>query len=204
LLSLVQTQLTLHTSVAYFKTELLRIIITYALIPVFFIFISCGSGMTGVKSSDFKNIDSNFSGTFKNLSYKNARKHSSGYIFDDLGILNLFEIKNKNLDSINLSFVNDHSLLIKYSDSTGTRTKKFSGKFTKRGFFEIYFRKQNVQIPPLFPIIYSKTNVDRIRISLSSNNDLLIDDYSARGGNIFILAGGGNSSAIYYFERIKK
>ena len=177
--------------------------IPFELIPMFLVFISCGSGMTAIKSSNFKKIDSNFSGTFKNLSYKNTRKHNSSSELDNLRILKLFKIDNKNVDSINLSFTTDNSLVIEYSDSTGIRTEKFNGEFSKRGFYEIYFRKQNIEIPPLFPIIYSKTNIDRIRISLSTENELLIDHYIAIGGNILILAGGGGSNSIYYFERIK-
>lgn len=160
--------------------------------------------MTTIKSSELKKIDTNFSGTFKNLSYKNIRKHGNGYEFDNLGVLRLFEIGNQNVDSINVSFTTDNSLILKYSDSTGTRTGEFSGKFSKRGFYEFYFNKHNIEIPPFIPIIYSNTKINRIRISLSSENKLLIEKYRAQGGNVFILGGGGSSKSIYYFEPINK
>ena len=156
--------------------------------------------MTGIKSSEFQKIDSNFSGTFKSISYKNVRPNSTE---KNLEMLNLFELINQNTDSINLSFTNDNSLIIKFTDSTGIRTERFNGKFSKRGFYEIYFRKKNIEIPPFLPIIYSESDIDRIRISFTPENDLLIDNYRAFGGNILILGNGGAYSSLYYFERIK-
>ena len=160
--------------------------------------------MSTLKSSEFRTIDSSFSGTFNNLSYKNIREHNSGYEFDNLGILKLLEIDVQNVDSVNLSFATDNSLVIKYSDSTGIRTENFKGQFSKKGFYEFYFRKKNIQIPPLLPVIYSRNITDRIRITLTLDNDLLIDDYTARSGNLLFFGGGGNSSSIYYFEPINK
>ena len=185
----------------HIKTELLKKRITYELIPLFLIVISCGSGMTAIGSSDFKKIDSTFSGTFKNLSYKTIREQKSEYGYDNSEILKLFEIKNQNFDSISMSFTPNNSLVIKYSDSTGIITKQYHGEFSKRGFYEIYFRKRNIEIPPLLPIIYSEYDTDRIRISLTPENNLLIDDYRAYGGNILVFGNGGGFSSLYYFER---
>lgn len=169
-----------------------------------FILVSCGSGLIGVKTSDIKAFDSNFSGDFKHLSYKDKYRNSGSYSHRNVDMLSLFNIEDKNIKSVNISFSKDQLLIVKYADSSGIKSKTFHGKFTKRGFYQVYHAKENLEIPPLFPIIYSKTYISRIRISLSSNNDLLIDDYYESGGNIFILAGGSFSRSAHHFESIQK
>ncbi|MFD0861479.1 hypothetical protein ACFQ1M_04620 [Sungkyunkwania multivorans] len=170
-------------------------------IPIFLTLIACGSGMTGIESSEFQKIDPNFSGTFKNRSYKNIRPNNGGH---DLKIIDLFGLKSKHADSINLSFTNDHSLVVKFNDSTGVRTEQFNGKFSRRGFYEIYLKKKNIEIPPLLPLLYCEYDTNRIRISFTPDNDLLIDNHVAFGGSILVLGNGGSYNALYYFERVKE
>ena len=73
--------------------------------------------MTKIKLADFKSIASNFSGTFKNLSYKNDNKPYNSFEYKNQEILKLLKIDAQNIDSVHLSFTTPHSLVIKYVDS---------------------------------------------------------------------------------------
>ena len=101
---------------------------------------------------------------------------------------------------MSVSFSSNNELILTYEGESGQSSEYFQGKFRKRGYYEIYLRKKNIQIPPLFPIIYSSTDILRIRISLTKEKDLIIDIYKNRGGNIFLMAGGGRSRYQLYFK----
>jgi len=75
------------------------------------------------------------------------------------------------------------------------------GKLSKRGYFQIYLTRYVTRIPPLFPIIYSDVLIDRRRIGITKNNELVIDEYYQSGKNIFIL---GNSTSDRYQFFFKK
>ena len=60
------------------------------------------------------------------------------------------------------------------------RKWQFQGKFSKRGFYEIFLRNKKIEIPPFIPIIYSNRDINRIRIGLTVNNDLVIANKWAR------------------------
>ena len=161
--------------------------------------ISCGTGMK-IPSEKILNIDSEFRGSFSNISHKVTTKNG---IEKNSDILTLLNIVNNKSDSISVRFSSKNELAVTYNGILGKSTEYFKGKFSKRGYFEIYLKKKNIQIPPLFPIIYSKTDINRLRINLTKENTLIIDKYFSRGGNIFLLAAGGSGRFQYYFNRFE-
>jgi hypothetical protein len=78
----------------------------------------------------------------------------------------------------------------------------FEGEFNKKGYFEIYLSKDKVAIPPLFPILYSRTNINRLIIIGSREGNLIVDNYYDRSGNFFILATGSSARNQFYFKKL--
>ena len=172
--------------------------ISSLIILLSFVLISCGTGLK-VSSDKLLGIDSNFKGTFQNFSHKRTPKKENQ---TDTTILQLLNIFNKYSDSVSVSFASD-KLVIEYKDILGKSRVSFDGKFSEKGYYEIYFSKKKIEIPPLFPIIYSKVDVDRIRLSLTKEKELIIDNYYDRGGNVFILGAGGGGRYQFYFKSAK-
>ena len=82
------------------------------------------------------------------------------------------------------------------------KEKTFHGAFSKKGYLEIFLRNNKKEIPPLLPIIYGKYNINRIRIALTLENDLIIDNSWNEGGNIFILGVGDKGRRQQFFKRM--
>ena len=80
-----------------------------------FILVSCGSGLIGVKTSDIKAFDSNFSWDFKHLSYKDKYRNSGSYSHRNVDMLSLFNIEDKNIFDLPLK---------KYASTYSTGMKK--------------------------------------------------------------------------------
>ncbi|RKS02856.1 hypothetical protein C8C84_2586 [Flavobacterium sp. 102] len=92
---------------------------------------------------------------------------------------------------------------VTYDDVIGKTTEYYQGKFSKKGYYEIFIRKKNIQIPPVLHLLYSKIDIYRLRISLNKEKELIIDSYYKRGGNVFLLAAGGSGRTQYYFKATK-
>jgi hypothetical protein len=159
---------------------------------------SCGTGMM-VSKKDFLPIDNKFKATFENKSYlaKGRNYGNSGAT-----ILDFFELYKLKTDTIQFHFDNDNKLILTFNDSLSVRTEPFKGKFRKKGYYEIFIRNYKKEIPPLFPIIYSTRDIKRLRLGLTQENNLVIDNKWAKDGNIFILAGGGSERYRSYFRPI--
>ena len=56
------------------------------------------------------------------------------------------------------------------------------------------------EIPPFIPIIYSRRNISRLRLAMTTAGELVVDHKWANDGNIFLLAGGGSGRAQYFFK----
>lgn len=170
----------------------------FFILSIIWIFISCGTGLK-ISKEKLLIINSNFKETFINASHKTTTIKTG--IKRDSDILTLLNLENKKSDVVTISFSSKNELIIQYKDTLGSKTEYLQGKFSNRGYYEIYLRKKNIQIPPLIPLLYSKIDIDRIRISLTKENDLIIDNYFSRGGNIFLLSGGGSTRHQYYFKQ---
>ncbi|MCB0381620.1 MAG: hypothetical protein KDD24_10210, partial [Flavobacteriales bacterium] len=157
-------------------------------ILIFFIIsllTACSS--MGIRKSKLKFIDSTFKGFISNNHHKiKGRKYGSP------DLLNTFEIRNAQSDTIWIEFSKSENLIIKYYEHNILKEAQFNGKFTKKGFYDLYLRNERKEFPPIFPIIYSKKNILNIRIGLTKENDLIIDHFWIEGGNIFILGAGSS------------
>ena len=168
---------------------------------VIIIFSSCSTGMK-IRTKNFIEITNDFSGTFNVNPHNVQSKHKTNFKPE---ILFLFNIDNKVLKAkkVHINFDKNHDLVVSYKGLLGIETKHFNGKFNKKGYYEIHISKERITVPPLFPILYSRTNIDRIRIGLSKNGNLIIDKYLNRTSNIFLLAGGSVSRSQSFYKKIK-
>lgn len=155
---------------------------------------SCRSGV-GIRKANTNYFDSSFSVMVNNKSFKIKDQK-----YKDRTLLNLFKINEEKADTVYMSFNNSKELKITFTDKGQTITKTFAGEFTRRGYFEIYFSNKRIEIPPLLPIIYSNNNIDRIRIALTIEGDLIVDNKWDHSGSIFLLAGGGIGRQQSYFK----
>ena len=160
---------------------------------------ACGTGLRMNKSYCIP-IDDKYSGTFPNRSYKANDGNC------DMTLLQLFNIFDSKTDSVMIEFDKVGQLQITFRDSLSnlndkTRIETFQGYFSHKGYYEIYLKKEKKEIPPLFPIIYSDYNIDRIRIAFTTENDLIIDNKWKLGGNIFLMAAGDSDRTQYFFKK---
>jgi hypothetical protein len=169
----------------------------YKIITVFMVFLlftltfsSC-TGIRTIHPSEFKSIDQNFKGTFTN---KVCKFH--GVTAKD-NALQLFEVKQISDEKFKIGF--DSIGRLKISSVSGEWSTEFGGKF-KRGFYQVYLRKKRIEIPPVFPIIYSDVDVYRLRIAYHQYGYLLIENKYFRGKSIFFLGGGKGQRNVYYFS----
>lgn len=155
---------------------------------------SCGSGLKGNKSKT-RHFDSHSSGTFDNQPFKtNGRRYGSP------SLLELFEIHNVSADSVSLRF-SAEGLQLVYTDGQRVDSVSFQGKFSKKGYYELFLSNEKVQIPPFFPFIYGRHNINRIRTALTIEGDLIIDNMWNQSGNIFILGVGDKGRRQSYFKQ---
>jgi hypothetical protein len=148
-----------------------------------------------IRKSKIKYFDSSFSAIVDNNSYK-----VKGRRFGDLTLLNLFEIRDENIDRVNISFNDSKEMKLSYTYKGQETTKILTGNFAKKGYFEIYFRNQKKEIPPLLPIIYSNNHINRVRLALTIDGNLIVDNMWDDSGNIFILAAGSSGRRQSFFK----
>lgn len=120
--------------------------------------------------------------------------------YGNLTLLNIFEIRDENIDSVQISFNDTKELKFTYTDKGQKIIKTFAGTFAKKGYFEIYFRNQKKEIPPLLPIIYSNNHINRVRLALTIDGNLIVDNMWDDSGNIFILAAGSSGRRQSFFK----
>lgn len=158
---------------------------------------SCGTGLS-IRKSDVKYFDKHFSGTFDNNAFKiNGRRYGSPTLLD------LFEIHNVSADSIAVKINDTGQLQLTYKDKE-VITKTFEGSFKDKGYYEVFLRNEKKEIPPGFPIIYGKHNVNRIRVALTVQDDLIIDNKWNESANIFVFGVGDKGRRQSYFRKKAK
>lgn len=155
---------------------------------------SCGTGMN-IKKSQVKYFSDHFSATINNNSYKaNAQRYGSP------SLLQLFEIQNEIADSVSIKFNDNHELILSYKANDTTKDKIFKGQFVEKSYYEIFLRNKKKEIPNGFPIIFSSNNINRIRIALTNQGDLIVDNMWDEGGNIFIFGVGDKGRRQSFFK----
>lgn len=170
----------------------------YLIIALTFLTFSCAASR--VAKTEFKPMQVGFKSTFLNIpEYGRKRTSDSLQYLENGSILinfNKYDVKAK---QVTIEIVSKTECKITYNN----KSEIFKGKLHKKGFFEIFHFKKRLEIPPVFSILYSKVHVDRIRLYLRPNNDLIIQEKYESGGNVFILAGGTSSLLKYYYKKVK-
>ncbi|MGL4584664.1 MAG: hypothetical protein ACRCVU_16980, partial [Flavobacterium sp.] len=145
---------------------------------------SCSSGLK-VKRSEVLPIDNSFKaaieGTFVDTDIKEYRKN----VF-----LSYYKVNSWLADTVHIHFNENDQLLLTYKDTIGTKEVLINGRFVKKKYYEYFNVREKVAIPPLFQFIYSKIDVNRIRLGVTKNGEVVLDQYYDVGGNIFIMAAG--------------
>ena len=155
---------------------------------------SCGTGMR-IRNSRVSYFDSSFAASIEVNSFKtigSKRGISS--------LMHLFEIREEKVDSVFIRFNDKKELQFTYLHNGEKREKLFTGRFAKRGFYEIYFRNQKKELPPIFPIIYSVYHIKRVRLALTIEGDLIVDDMWDESGTIFIVGAGSSGRRQSFFR----
>lgn len=169
-----------------------------AIIVTTFFLSSCSTGLS-VRKSQVVYFDSQFTGTFKNNAYDvNGRRYGSPTLLD------LFERYHVKADSVSILFDKSGDLELTYIDSTGKAVnEKFKGAFQKKGYYQVYLHNDRKEVPPGFPFIYGKYNINRLRLAGTPDGNLIVDNHWHQGGNIFILGAGDNGRRQSFFGRKK-
>ncbi|MBT1686843.1 hypothetical protein [Dawidia soli] len=157
---------------------------------------ACGTGVS-VRKSKVKYLDGQLSGTFDNNAFK-----VNGCRYGSPTLLDLFEIYQVRTDSVSVAFDGSGALELAYTDNDGEWKKdKLKGSFTKKGYYEVFLRNDKKEIPPFFSIIYGRYNVNRIRMVLTTEGDLIIDNTWDESANILFLGVGDKGRRQSFFRQ---
>ena len=149
----------------------------------------------GMRKSQVKYFDTHFSATIYNYSFKvHGRRYGSPTL------LGLLEIKNEITDSVSMSFNENRELVLTFRVNDTLRTKILKGQFSEKGYYEIFLRYKKYEIPPGFPIIYGNNNINRIRMALTLEGDLIIDNMWDEAANIFLIGAGDKGRRQSFFK----
>ncbi|WP_299677362.1 hypothetical protein [uncultured Dokdonia sp.] len=163
-----------------------------------------GSCSATFKQKKFQEFDNDFQVSVLNSSYeikKDTILNSGRY-----ELLNMFNLYDKKVDTVNLKF-NDHGeLILSFKDDIrGLKREQtiiYKGKFKGKKTYQITLIKERVQVPPVVPIIYGKTHIDKIYIKLLANGDIAIKEYFKKEGNIFLITAGPSHKTKSFYQKI--
>jgi hypothetical protein len=158
---------------------------------------SCGKTLP-LRKKHTQPLNQQFKGTFHNQAFQiSGRNPYQGHT----SILQELEIFPQESEWISIEFGRNNELYLHYPKGGDTITSMFQGKFKKNGSYQIWLRRKRIEIPPFFPIIYSRVDIKRLRFHLDLENNLVIHNKWARTANIFILAAGGSGKYNSYFYK---
>lgn len=150
--------------------------------------VSCKS-YKEIKDKELATISSKNLGEFHSVS--NTKKKTDYQV----SIQELFGINN--LDSLVKVKINrNNEIEIHYKNVLGgNEITTYKGKF-KKNYFEVFLVKKRVFLPP----IYCKNRVNRLRIGLSQNKELVINRYYDYSGMFMLFAAGTSDNKQYVFK----
>lgn len=159
-------------------------------IIILFSLFSCKS-FQEIKDKDLVVFSAKTLGEYQSLS--NQKKKTEYQI----SIQELFRIKN--LDEIvKIVISKNDEIEIHYKNVLGgNEIAAFKGKF-KKNYFEVYLDKKRVFFPP----IYCKTNINRLRIGITKNKELVINQHYDYSGMILLFAAGNSDNKQYVFKKL--
>jgi hypothetical protein len=155
-------------------------------LTIILILLSCGVIRIG-NTSDFASyiLPDEINGCYINRNAQNS-------------ILSLFNIRDY-ADFVTIYLENSNTINLIYNNDSICNKYLFNGKKTNK-YFEIYLSKKVF----LIPLIFSKSNIDRIRIGKTEDGKLLIRNFIDFGGNILFLGSGVRNETSYVFEMTDK
>ncbi len=142
-----------------------------------------------IKDKELVAFPKELSAEFQSLSNKKKKKEDQVYIQE------LFDIRN--LDTVvKISITKKDEIEMYYKNVLGGMdVAAFKGKF-KKNYFEVYLTKKRIFFPP----IYCKTNINRLRIGLSNNQELVINRHYDYSGMVLLFAAGNSDHKQYVFK----
>ena len=171
---------------------------TFIIVLIYFVLCSCKTNIKVIKSN--KEHFCQFYGTFDNNAFKVVR----GNRYGSPSLLELFEIYHIKTDSVTIECDSMGELKLIFVDKEKNITEKtIKGSYSNKGYLEIFLRYESKKFPPFIPIIYGKYNINKIRLSLTENGDLIVDNKWIEGGHIFIFGVGDSGNRKSYFKRRK-
>ena len=165
------------------------------------LFLSCGTGLK-ISQKDSEPIVKGFSKSFSNQSFKTSKSITN--LINGPELLSFFGILNSNAEIVTLTFKNNDSLDLTYKDSTTTKTLTYQVRYARKGYLEILAVRKNIQIPPVIPFLYSNVDLNRTRIGLTTNNELIIDHKWEKSGSFLLFMGGAGGRTQYFFKPANK
>lgn len=97
---------------------------------------------------------------------------------------------------------NDNILELVYKEKSVVKTLSFQVKLKRKGYLEMLSVNKKIQIPPFFPLLYSKVDFNRIRVGFTANGELIVDNKWEKSGRVFIFMGGAGGRMQYFFKSL--
>ncbi len=142
------------------------------------LFAACKSSMNSTSARSI--LTPAYTGTFANHPYKaDGIKHYGPYT-----LLEVFRLDSAVADSVTIAFDSAARLRLSYTFNGVSHEHFFAGAFNKKGRYKFVFENKKIEIPPIFPIIYSQYHVHHIRLSLTPKGDLLLRNRWQQGGSV--------------------
>jgi hypothetical protein len=139
-------------------------------------------------------------------SYQNNAYKVNTKIYGSPTLLALIEVYSIEADSVSIKIRDNYEGELNYKDykdlPTELRMKVLEGRLSKKGYIVVFLSNKRTEIPPFFPIIYSRVNVNRLRLSFTQDGNLVMDNKWNRSGNIFLLGAGEKGRRKSYFHKI--
>ena len=113
-------------------------------------------------------------------------------------LLRLFNIKYdvSEANQVKISFLTDDTLQLSYGNN---QTKKFKYRKYKK-YIQVSFANENINIP----FIYQKTDIDKLRLGLNKDHNILVKKVVDNSGGIFIFGAGYSYTSDYIFTEYNK
>jgi hypothetical protein len=155
-----------------------------------FVLFSCSTSKN-FKNNNLTAINSSFNANYYAINSSVDSAKSS------IQLLQLFRLSDANVSSVSISFDKDNNFKIRYKNFLGGSSyNTFKGKF-KKNYYEIFLEKNRNTIP----LIYSKTEIDRIRIRIMKDSTLVVENYYNHSGSVFLMAAGSSNKTYALFKK---
>ncbi|ANH80341.1 hypothetical protein A8C56_04525 [Niabella ginsenosidivorans] len=175
----------------------------YSFFILVILFTSCET-ISRIKKQDINPITNEFAGTYDNKPYFIRAKYGVTNSDSSITAVKLFDTsktRRADLDHIRINFNTKGWLNLSYKDTSVFQPLLLNGRFSRQGYYEIYFNKKKIEIPPVVHFLFSTHNINRLRIYQTKNKDLVICEYDFVSGNLLFAGGEGPDKKQFFFHR---